>query len=254
MPLLSDLIDLPEHPLISIVGAGGKTTTMYTLARELARRGKRVVTTTTTQIFTPTSDETDKLIVETETAMLLNKVKAAWAHHRRITVATAIDNRGKLMSLQPDIPALLIQEGGADVVIIEADGARHRMIKAPAEYEPVVPPETNVALLLMSVEAINQPLNEEIAHRPERIAAVTGIHMGDTLTPDVIARLMMSEQGALKGVPGTARVYLLITHVISERRWAVLELAERVRESARMTGTLYSEEAGLWFCESLGGR
>ena len=249
MPLLSDLIDLPEQPLISLVGAGGKTTTMYTLARELARRGKRVVTTTTTQIFTPTSEETEKLIVEAETTMLLNKVKAAWEHHRRITVATGMNDRGKLMSVQSDIPSLLLQEGGADVVIIEADGARHRMIKAPAKYEPVVPPETNVALLLLSAEAINQPLSEDVAHRPELIAAVTSIHMGDMLTPDVIARLMTSEQGALKGVPETVRAYLLVTHVSPERREAVLELAGRVHKSARITGVLYSEVAGVWFAE-----
>jgi probable selenium-dependent hydroxylase accessory protein YqeC len=247
MPPLSELIDLPEQPLISIVGAGGKTTTMYTLARELAQKGKRVVTTTTTQIFTPTSDETEKLIIEAETAMLLNKVKAAWGQHRRITVAAGIDNRGKLMSVQPDIPSLLIRGGGADAVIIEADGARHRMIKAPADYEPVVPPDTNIALLLMSAEAIMRPLSEEIAHRPERIASVTGIHMGAMLTPDVIARLITSEQGSLKGIPETARACLLITHVTLERREVVLELAGRVRESARITSTLYSEEAGAWF-------
>jgi probable selenium-dependent hydroxylase accessory protein YqeC len=249
MPLLSDLIDLPEHPLISIIGAGGKTTTMYTLARELTQRGKRVVTTTTTQIFTPTPDETEKLIIEAETAMLLDKVKAAWEHHRRITVATGIDNRGKLMSLQPDIPSLLMQESEADVVIIEADGARHRFIKAPADYEPVVPSETNVALLLMSAEAINRPLSEEIAHRPERIASVTGIHMGETLTPDVIARLITSEQGSLKDIPETARAYLLITRVTLERREVVLELARRVRASVRISGVMYSEVAGAWFCE-----
>ena len=39
MPLLCDLIDLPTSPLIAITGAGGKTTTMYTLASELAQRG-----------------------------------------------------------------------------------------------------------------------------------------------------------------------------------------------------------------------
>jgi probable selenium-dependent hydroxylase accessory protein YqeC len=249
MPLLSDHIDLPEHPLISIVGAGGKTTTMYTLARELAQKGKRVVTTTTTQIFTPAPDETEKLIIEAETTMLFNKVKAAWEHHRRITVATGIDNRGKLMSLQPDIPSMLMQEGGADVVIIEADGARHRLIKAPADYEPVVPSETNLALLLMSAEAINQLLSEEIAHRPERIASVTGIHMGAMLTPGVIARLITSEQGSLKGIPETAGAYLLITHVTPERREVVLELARRVHASIRITGTLYSQVAGAWFCE-----
>lgn len=247
MPLLSDLIDLPANPLISLVGAGGKTTTMYTLACELAQKGKRVVTTTTTQIFTPTGDETEKLIIEAETTALLNKVKAAWEHHRRITVATSINERGKLMSVLPDVPALLLRQEVADAVIIEADGARHRMIKAPADYEPVALPETNVALLLMSAEAINQPLSEEIAHRPERIASVTGIHVSDILTPGVIARLMTSEQGGMKGIPETARAYLLVTHVTLERREVVRELAGLVRKSAHISGILSSEEAGVWF-------
>jgi probable selenium-dependent hydroxylase accessory protein YqeC len=247
MPLLSDLIDLPEQPLISLVGAGGKTTTMYTLARELAHRGKRVITTTTTQIFTPAHDETEKLIVEDESVALLHRVKTAWEYHRHITVASSVDHRGKLMGLPTAVPALLIQEAGADVVIIEADGARHRFIKAPAEHEPVVPPETNVALLLMSARAIHQPLNEEVAHRPERIAAVTGIHIGDMLTPAIIARLLTSEVGALKNIPASAQVYLLITHTASERREGVLELARLVHQSGRITDVLCSEEVGVWF-------
>src|SRR5579863_2367951 len=183
MPFLSDLIDFPDRPLISLVGAGGKTTTMYTLAHELAQKGKRVVTTTTTQIFTPASHETEQLIVEAEPSRLLDMAKASLRQYRHITIAGSRNERGKLLSVPPRVPALLLHQGAADVVLIEADGARHRMIKAPAEYEPVILPETNLALLLMSAAAINQPLSEEIAHRPERIAALTGIQMGDTLTP-----------------------------------------------------------------------
>jgi probable selenium-dependent hydroxylase accessory protein YqeC len=249
MPLLSDLMDLPEKSLVSLVGAGGKTTTLYTLAHELARQGWRVVTTTTTQIFTPTSDETEKLIVEAEPSILLDGVRAALWQHRHVTIAGSMNERGKLMSVPPDVPALLLRQGAVDAVIIEADGARHRMIKAPADYEPVIPPETNVALLLMSAEAINQPLSEEIAHRPERIAEVTGVNVGDTMTPGVIARLVMSERGALKGIPEIAKAYLLVTHATLGRREAVLELAGLVRESGRISGVLYSEEAGVWFAE-----
>ena len=71
--------------------------------------------------------------------------------------------------------------------------------------------------------------------------------MGETLTPGVIARLVTSEQGSLKGIPETARACLLITRVTPERREVVLELARLVCESARITSTLYSEEAGAWF-------
>src|SRR6266480_2305934 len=194
MPLLSDLIDLPTGSLIAIVGAGGKTATMYTLASELAQRGKRVITTTTTQIFYPEPGETDTLIVASETDRLLKKIDAAWQQYHRVTVAGAVLRTEKLTGLHPEQPYELLMKSGADVVIVEADGARHRMIKAPAEHEPVIPLQANVALMMMSAEAFNQPLSDRIAHRPELVAKVTGIHVGDVLSPEVIARLITSEQ------------------------------------------------------------
>jgi probable selenium-dependent hydroxylase accessory protein YqeC len=247
MKVLSDLLDLPLHPLISIVGAGGKTTTMYTLARELAQRGKRVITTTTTNIYFPKEDETDTLIVAAETRALLKMVNAAWKHHHRVTVAGRAIGSGKVAGLQPDQPYELLMKSGADIVIVEADGARHKMIKAPAEHEPVIPPETNVALLMMSAEAINQPLSGEIAHRPERVAAVLGINQGDILTPVLVARLMMSEQGGMKNIPEMAKVYVLITHVMEERRDEVREVAELVGRLTQLANVLYSGQADEWF-------
>jgi probable selenium-dependent hydroxylase accessory protein YqeC len=247
MPLLCDLIELPTSPLIAITGAGGKTTTMYTLADELAQRGKRVITTTTTQIFYPKPGETDTPLVAAHTPILLQKIKAAWTRQHRITVAGTVLRTDKLAGLQPEQPYELLMESGADVVIVEADGARHRMIKAPAEHEPVIPLYTNVALLMLSAEAINQPLSDSIAHRPEQVVTVTGINVGDLLSPAVIARLMTSEQGAMKNIPETAAVYLLITHTSTTHKEALRELVSHVRYSSQVTGVLCSEKPGMWF-------
>jgi len=246
MPLLSDLVDLPPQPLISIVGAGGKTTTMYTLASELAQRGKRVITTTTTQIFFPEQGETGTLIVAAETPPPLKNINPALKPHHHVTVAGAVIRADKLGGLQPEQPYELLMHSGADTVIVEADGARHRMIKAPAEHEPVVALHTNVAFLMMSAGAINQPLNAEIAHRPERIAAVVGMNLGEILTPTRIARLITSEQGALKDIPKTAKTYLLITHPSMTRQDALQELVSLVRRSQRVAGVLCSEQPGAW--------
>lgn len=246
MPRLCELIDLPARPLISIVGAGGKTTTMYSLASELAQRGKHVITTTTTQIFYPEPGETETLILAEETSILLKKIDAAWQQHKHITVTGVPIRADKLGGLQPEQTYELLLKSGADAVIVEADGARHLMIKAPADHEPVVPLQTNVALLLMSAGAINQPLSAKIAHRPEQIALVTGVSQGDILTPAVIAKLMTSEQGALKHIPETAEAYLLITHAFLSPKDAMHELASLVRRSSRIAGVLSSEYPGEW--------
>lgn len=246
MPQLCELIDLPARPLISIVGAGGKTTTMYSLARELAQRGKRVITTTTTQIFYPRPGETDALILAAETSIPLKKIDAAWQRHKRITVTGVPIRVDKLGGLQPEQTYELLIKSGADAVIVEADGARHLMIKAPAEHEPVIPTQTNVALLLMSAGAINQPLSAEVAHRPEQVALVTGRSQGDILSPAVIAKLMTSEQGALKHIPKTAAAYLLITHASMVQKATLHELASLVRRSTRITGVLSSGQPGEW--------
>jgi len=245
--MLSKLLDLLPHPLISIVGAGGKTTTMYMLANELAQRGNRVITTTTTNIYFPKKDETDTLIVGTVTSTLLKMVSAAWKQHQRVTVAGRVIGAGKVAGLELDQPYELLMKSGADVVIVEADGARHKVIKAPAEHEPVIPPETNVALLMMSAEAIDQPLSGEIAHRSERVAAVLGINQGDILTAALVARLMMSERGGMKNIPEMAKVYVLITHVTEERRDEVREVAELVRRSPLVASVYCSNRPGEWF-------
>lgn len=244
--MLSDIIPIPPGSLISLVGAGGKTTTMSTLASELAAQGKRVVTTTTTNIYVPTRGETDTLIVSTETPTLLKMLSSAWKQHHRVTVAGRVIGAGKIAGLKPDQIYELLIKGGADVVIVEADGARHNMIKAPAEHEPLVPSQTTIALLLMSAEALNQPLSAEIAHRPERIAAVLDINQGDRLTPYSVARLMISDQGALKHIPETASVYLLLTHVLAEQTEMIHEVVERVLRSGRVKRVLCSPRPGEW--------
>src|SRR5260370_18891818 len=152
---------------------------MYTLASELAQGGKRVITTTTTQIFFPKQGETDTLIVAAETPTLLKMINAAWKQHRRITVAGSAIGASKLVGLQPEQPYELLTKSGTDAVIVEADAARHHILKRPADHEPVISPQTNVALLMMSAGAINQPLSTEDAHRPERAAKVKELRRGD---------------------------------------------------------------------------
>ena len=48
LEILEEMGNMPAKPVISLIGAGGKTTCTMELARELAEQGKRVLLTART--------------------------------------------------------------------------------------------------------------------------------------------------------------------------------------------------------------
>ncbi len=89
--------------------------------------------------------------------------------------------------------------------LVEADGARGRWIKAPADYEPVIPPCADVVCVVANLDAIGRPLDGRVAHRAERIAELTGASLGDAVTPELIVDLLSHPEGGFKGIPAGAR-------------------------------------------------
>jgi probable selenium-dependent hydroxylase accessory protein YqeC len=78
-----------------------------------------------------------------------------------------------------------------------------RWIKAPAPNEPIVVPGADLVIPVVSARAIGEPLGERVAHRADRVAAVTGVAPGERLTPEAVGRLLASEQGALYRTSGS---------------------------------------------------
>jgi probable selenium-dependent hydroxylase accessory protein YqeC len=117
---------------------------------------------------------------------------------------------GKLRGVSPDLLCQIAAEGLADAILVEADGAKGRSLKAPAHYEPVVPFCTTLLVPMAGLDAVGQPLSTAIVHRPERVRALTGLHPGDHITPAVVARVLIHPNGGLKGAPPAARVVILL--------------------------------------------
>ena len=85
-------------------------------------------------------------------------------------------------------------------------------MKAPAEYEPVVPRAASVVVVVMGVDAIGRTIFEA-SHRPARAAELTGRVESDVITPAVAAAVLTHPDGGLKGIPRSARVIVAITKV-----------------------------------------
>ena len=126
-----------------------------------------------------------------------------------------------------DVEAIdeLAAAGVADRVLVKADGARSRLLKAPADHEPQLPESTDVVIPIASVRAVGKPLVDRHVHRPERVAAITGRPVGEPIEPIDVARVLASADGGLAGVPAGATVVPLLNAVDDER---LCEVAERI--------------------------
>ena len=194
---LAAAFDVPKG-ITALVGGGGKTTAMLRLAHELAAGGARVIVTTTTHIFPPQGIPTGNPsnAAEVSHALMLEPLLCLGK--------PAAD--GKLSA--PDLSmAMLTQQ--ADYVLVEADGAKRLPLKAPAEHEPVIPPEALLVIAVAGLDGIGQPIRDA-AFRPELYAALCGKAVTEIVTARDIALVLAHESGQRKGVPQGARFAVLL--------------------------------------------
>ena len=194
-----------DRELISIVGAGGKSTVLFTLGRELAESDAQVILTTTTkmardQVTEPACWTADPIQVDPEVAS-----------GRPLFVAVGTVP-GKVTGPSREEVDRLFTETTADYVIVEADGARSMSVKAPAEHEPVIPSRSTLVVVVVGIDAVGRPLSA-VAHRPECIEAITGLPPGAIVAVPDIAAILLHPDGGLKSVPDTARIAIVITKV-----------------------------------------
>ena len=164
----------------AIIGGGGKTTLMETLAEELAKKG-RVIITTTTHIRRPARYET-----------LLNAdgpaVSAALDRSGIVCVASQAES-GKLCAPRLSVQAL---SALADFVLVEADGAKRLPLKAHASHEPVIPAEAQRVIVVIGIDGIGRKISET-CHRSALYAQLAGAEESDAVTPQLAARVVKAE-------------------------------------------------------------
>jgi probable selenium-dependent hydroxylase accessory protein YqeC len=170
--------------VVAAVGAGGKTTLVYTLAAEAHAAGWRVIVTTTTHMGTLPEATTGPLFVESD-GVSDSTIDRALRDHGRATILGRRVRADKLEGLAPERVDALASR--ADLVLIEADGARGRSIKGPAAHEPVVPRSASVMVVLAAADVLGTPAGGELVHRPEIVARLTGLRPDDLVTEAALA-------------------------------------------------------------------
>ena len=140
---------------IAIIGAGGKTSALRTLAHAFA--AQRVLVTTSTHIFPLTPPDCRISLIDPTPDTLLAQLRLPEA-----VCAGQQANDGKLCALPPELLAQAAHT--ADIVLCEADGAHHLPLKLHRTDEPVLPPQTDLCLIVAGLSALGRQVHEAV-HR-----------------------------------------------------------------------------------------
>lgn len=171
--------------IISIIGSGGKTTFLRTMAESLSGH---ILLTTTTHIF-PFSDiptiYTDSDMSDT---YIYQQVRELFTQHHIICIGT-LASSGKLTLPTIDLAQLLPL---ADYILVEADGSKSMPLKAHRATEPVIHPASAYTICIAGASGINRPI-QEVCHCPEIFCQLTDSSMTDSATPERIALALNQE-------------------------------------------------------------
>lgn len=222
---------MEEHEVISLVGGGGKTTLMFALARELVAAGHRVLTTTTTKIFEaePSLHGFPSLVIEEDEGKLFELVTQQLEQRGQVTAARArLPGWGKLRGITPEAVDRLAQQKQIAHIIVEADGAAHRSLKAPNLTEPVIPSSTTLVVPVVGLDVLGLRLTEESVFRAHLASEITGVPLGESVTAGIVATLVTHPRGMAKGSPSQARIIPFINKLDMGDLSAARELAAMV--------------------------
>ncbi|MDZ5812102.1 selenium cofactor biosynthesis protein YqeC [Halorubrum sp. AD140] len=209
-----------------LVGAGGKKTTLYALANRL----DRAVLTATVRI--PIFDREVAAVRVTRDPIAVLETFDGSRSAFPLGLVPERERDDRYLGYEPAaVDDIAAAHDGP--VLVKADGARTRLLKAPNEREPQVPPGADRVVPVASVDAVGEPLSTDVVHRPERVVSITGADPGDEITPELVGRVLAHDLGGLKGVPMDATAIPLVNAVDDDADEAVArEIAAVVHERA----------------------
>ena len=223
MTMLIRALGLERAGLISLCGAGGKTTLMFSLAREFVAAGERVLVTTTTKIARDEADGWPSFAAATQEQVLENARRLLPEAGRAgaVIAYSGVGGDGyRLVGFAPEVVDAIARSTEIDRILVEADGSARKPLKAPAAHEPVVPSATDALVIVAGLNGLGAPLLEENLFRAEIWARLSGLALGSPITAESLAQCVAHADGLARGCPANASRMLFLNRADTPERRA----------------------------------
>ena len=199
--MLINYIGLENKDIISIVGAGGKTTMMLKLAQEL-RSNNKVLVTTTTNIYTPSQDKYDFICTTKEDFLKYCNMSDNGVY----VLGLGVNKNNKILGIGTSELDELTPY--FDYIIIEADGAKEKQLKGWNEFEPVIYEKTTKTVGIIDISSYGIIINENDVHRSKIFCKITGAIEGETVKLEHLVNMIINPLGLFKRSKGENILYI----------------------------------------------
>jgi molybdenum cofactor cytidylyltransferase len=204
-PSIHQALRAEASSCIAFVGAGGKTTALFQLARSLP---SPVIVTATSHLGAWQVEMADRHIMTASPAPLEELEHGM----KGVILVTGELDGDRTRPVDDRLGQWLHEYCGYHAVplLIEADGSRQKPLKAWAGHEPAIPAFADQVVQVVGLSSLGKPLNEDWVHRPGIFSELSGLTIGEKITAEAIRRALTDPSGGLKNIPDGARRVVLL--------------------------------------------
>lgn len=189
---LVDMIKLDKKEIITVVGAGGKTSFINYIANKYKDKS-RVLITTTTKIYVPSKNSYNNI-------HMLDKDK-----NTIILKDLGITVIGKYINKDKKIVGLDFKElenliPKFDLILIEGDGSKRKKLKGWNDKEPRVYPNSTKTIGILDITSYNMEINDDNIHRLKEFKRITKIN--NKVEINNLVDIVLNKDGLFKNACG----------------------------------------------------
>ncbi|EJO5348641.1 putative selenium-dependent hydroxylase accessory protein YqeC [Clostridium botulinum] len=199
--LISNILNLQKGDVLSIVGAGGKTSFMLNLAEDL-RFNNKVLLTTTTKIYTPNESLYDFMCIGEKNSYIYDYTNENGVY----VYGKYINEDNKLVGFNKKFLDKKFKY--FDYSILESDGSKGKSIKGWRQNEPVICKNTSKTIGILDITCIGKIINNINVHRVNYFTKISNGNLNEKISIPMISSLITNPLGLFKNSLGEKILFI----------------------------------------------
>jgi probable selenium-dependent hydroxylase accessory protein YqeC len=193
------MIKLDKTEIITVVGAGGKTSLINYIANKY-KDSSKILLTTTTKIYVPSKDLYKYIYMLDE-----NEKIDIHAGLGIIVIGKSINKEKKIIGLDFDNIKHLTPK--FDLILIEGDGSKKKKLKGWNDAEPLVYPKSTKTIGILDITSYDMPINDENIHRLKEFKEIIKNNNSNVDINNFID-IILNENGLFKNAYGEKILFI----------------------------------------------